>query len=296
MVKDTDSSSMSEATHNNKESDDHKGRYSPAVVSYIDLLGMKQLLADAGEDASKVASVLNTFRRFSSPSEASRDIWEWSFVNFSDLIVRAVPILADANVKYRLGLIFHEVLDLCFLQVNLLDRNILIRGALTIGDIYVQDGLIFGPALVQGYQLESKRAIFPRIIVDPLVLDALKERPELRAHDTFEEEMSYLERTLRTDEDGELFLDYLAWLLDNADDNEQCMAFFAKHKRFVDHNQNNLRAQDLGLNAKEREHRQAKIDWLRKLHNFHVKKLKADVVQQEAGVSRDSLLVEENPT
>ncbi len=105
-----------------------KLEYSPAIVSYIDLLGMKQLLDDAGDDASIVASVLNTFRRFTSPTHETHDVWKWSFVNFSDLVVRVVPILTDANAKYRMGSIFHEIMDLCYLQANLFSRNVLIRG------------------------------------------------------------------------------------------------------------------------------------------------------------------------
>lgn len=50
-----------------------KLEYSPAIVSYIDLLGMKQLLDDAGDDAGIVASILNTFRRFTSPMHETRD-------------------------------------------------------------------------------------------------------------------------------------------------------------------------------------------------------------------------------
>ena len=48
--------------------------------------------------------------------------------------------------------------------------------------------------------------MYPRIIVDPDVLEILKECPVLRAHDTFEEEMSYLDSVLQRDEDRELFL------------------------------------------------------------------------------------------
>jgi len=267
-----------------------KVEYSPAIVSYIDLLGMKQLLDDAGDDASIVASVLNTFRRFTSPTDDTRDVWKWSFVNFSDLVVRIVPVLTDANVKYRMGLIFHEIMDLCFLQANLIDRNVLIRGAVTIGFINVDDGLIFGPALVQAHLLESKRSVYPRIIVDPEVIEQLKKSPMLRAHDEFEEEMSYLESILQKDEDGELFLNYLNWLTENADDHDQHMQFLSVHKGYIEGSVQKLQAQD--LDAAERDKRAAKLAWLCKLHNAHVRSLNPEAVKAETGVIRDTLLTD----
>jgi hypothetical protein len=251
---------------------------------------MKQLLDDAGDDANFVASVLNTFRRFTSPTHETRDVWKWSFVNFSDLVVRVVPILTDANVKYRMGLIFHEIMDLCYLQANLFSRNVLIRGALTVGFISVDDGLIFGPALVQAHLLESKRAVYPRIIVDPDVLEMLKECPVLRAHDTFEEEMSYLDSALQRDEDRELFLNYLNWLNENADDHHEHMQFLAFHKGFI--GESILKLQNQDLDAAEKDKRAAKLTWLCKLHNAHVRSLNPEAVATETGVSRDALLTD----
>lgn len=48
-----------------------------------------------------------------------------------------------ANVKYRLGGFFHEIHDLGLIQINLIDRGILVRGAVVIGDICHHDGLTF---------------------------------------------------------------------------------------------------------------------------------------------------------
>ena len=44
--------------------------------------------------------------------------------------------------------------------------NFLIRGGITIGDLYIDDTFVLGPGLIDAYKLESQNAKFPRIIVD----------------------------------------------------------------------------------------------------------------------------------
>jgi hypothetical protein len=130
----------------------------------------------------------------------------------------------------------------------------------------------------------------PRIIVDPDVLDLLKQCPVLRAHDQFEEEMSYLDSVLQEDQDRELFLNYLNWLNDNADDHHQHMQFLAVHKRFIEESVLKLQNQD--LDAAEKDKRAAKLAWMCKFHNAHVRLLNPEAVTTETGVIRDVLLTD----
>jgi hypothetical protein len=59
--------------------------------------------------------------------------------------------------------------------------GLLIRGAITIGDIVHDDSIVFGPALNRAYELESQQAIYPRIILDPDVGDGFGELPPFMA-------------------------------------------------------------------------------------------------------------------
>jgi len=49
-----------------------------------------------------------------------------------------------------------------------------LRGAATVGNLIHDTACVFGPALIRAYELESKEAKFPRIILDP-------DAPELNA-------------------------------------------------------------------------------------------------------------------
>lgn len=57
---------------------------------------------------------------------------------------------------------------------------------------------IFGPALVNGYELESKKAIYPRIIIDSKVIEnGIKYRQDHHS----QEELYYVMKILTEDDD-----------------------------------------------------------------------------------------------
>lgn len=54
-------------------------------------------------------------------------------------------------------------------------KGILFRGAVVIGDLYNDKIIIFGPAMLEAYELESKKAIYPRIIIEEdTILEGIK--------------------------------------------------------------------------------------------------------------------------
>jgi hypothetical protein len=262
--------------------------YEPSIISLFDILGFKDLLGRAGEDANAVSEMLSLARRFSTPDEGAAENFGWKSINFSDTVVRAVPIVSDANVKVRLGIVFYELTDVAHLQVNLLFRNVLIRGAVTIGRIFMKADVVFGPGLVDAHLLESKHALYPRVIVDKRVLKALKEIPLLRSH-LFDEEMSYINRLVRKDTDGHLFVDYLRYALDNSDDNYEYGTLILAHKELVE--EQILGASALDGRTRYGKSRKQKAEWLRRYHNRHVKTLSAVILKSETEIQKQSLFI-----
>src|SRR6266702_1152597 len=138
------------------------------------------------------------------------------------------------NQRYRLGSFFHEFTQLGFIQINLIHRGILVRGAITIGQVCHADGLIFGLGLADAYRLESKVAVVPRIMVSDELIGAHKTDPRLRRKShTYGDEVEHLAGVLRQDHDGIWFLDYLEFMKSEADDNEQYGQFLLQHKRLI---------------------------------------------------------------
>jgi hypothetical protein len=85
--------------------------------------------------------------------------------NFSDLTVRSTRIPDDANIG---DFVDWELFYLAANQLALATNGVLVRGGICIGDLFVRAGktMLFGPALVKAYKLESEYAVYPRIIID----------------------------------------------------------------------------------------------------------------------------------
>jgi hypothetical protein len=61
------------------------------------------------------------------------------------------------------------------LVVDLLHMGFLTRGAIVLGDLHHRDNVIFGPALIEAYEIESKEAFYPRVIISRAVIEELGE-------------------------------------------------------------------------------------------------------------------------
>lgn len=55
----------------------------------------------------------------------------------------------------------------------MLDLGFLTRGAITVGELYHIDNMIFGPALIEAVSLK-KEAVYPRLICSPKLLEHLE--------------------------------------------------------------------------------------------------------------------------
>lgn len=84
--------------------------------------------------------------------------------------------------------------------------DILLRGGIVKGKLIHRDGLLLGPGMINAYQLESKCALHPRIVIDPKVLwqfarvDGNKKFERLK-------DFKY-EKSFKTEMDGLPYIDY----------------------------------------------------------------------------------------
>ena len=64
-------------------------------------------------------------------------------------------------------------MQLGLMQLIAASQGVWVRGGVTVGNILHDDDVVFGPALNRAYELESKVAKFPRIVLD-VEIDELK--------------------------------------------------------------------------------------------------------------------------
>lgn len=131
------------------------------VVAFYDILGWRSHIARAGTDPRKIGELRRMILRFGRMLSVQRDYTAPNvrFSTFSDNVVISQPVERGSIVQL-LGTLG------CF-ALSCLSAGFLVRGGITVGDIYHDEHFVFGPALNRAYELESAIASVPRIILDP---------------------------------------------------------------------------------------------------------------------------------
>lgn len=148
-----------------------------SVVAFIDMLGFSNMsIASHDADASqhlleKIAAAVEDSRRYvreTMAEETARSTARtWSLKYFSDNLVLGVP--SDDDEAHASQTIAFVLRCAQRYQLRMSFNGFFIRGAITDGLLCLSDDIIFGPTLVESYQLESKTAVVPRILItDPL--------------------------------------------------------------------------------------------------------------------------------
>ncbi len=251
------------------------GGYEPCIVSFIDVLGFRDLLTT--RHAHDIRDILLKLRKFTTPdSEAPprrmKDARLYSRT-FVDSVSDAVIRVRVYNTQYRDGAFFHELLNLIHAQIQCVDSGVVIRGGIAIGNAHVGidgKGPVFGPAMVRAYEVESTEAVHPRIVLDQNVYETFISDDRLhREGHSIGTEINYVKKFLRTDSDGLRFLDYLAGSESEFDHPGEYFNFLEKHAELI---RDKLKT--------TKDNVRAKFEWLATYHNSVIKKI---IVQFEKG-------------
>lgn len=169
-------------------------------LAYFDVLGYKAFFNEEESDHQKflkdilgtldyVKSQVNEFSSFS--SRIGLRVYSDNFL----LYIKEEgqdKVIEDFNALAALTSV------VALIQVKILAQyRILLRGGITKGEFYVDENIIFGKGLIQAVEIESKRAIYPRVAID---VDSFC----LKNYD------SLWKSLIKKDDDGIYFVDYFS--------------------------------------------------------------------------------------
>lgn len=214
-----------------------------SFCAFADVLGYTQLTYEKFKDKSD----LGVFNRYLKVIDDLMEMINEAQKNsFSDGNIFEVKIFTDnlliAHPWYdRFGEaeLWEVTKWLSKFQFDLALEGLFTRGAITLGDLYVDENSVIGPAVIDAYKLETQSAVVPRIILS-------KEISEIVCNEYLnyyaEPEHSPQNRNFVKDSDGQLFINYLIRAL-VYDDEEKGLPDLLIHKdRVVDglrqHNRN----------------------------------------------------------
>ena len=143
--------------------------YEDRIVAFVDILGFRSLVGRLQSDPKlhrQLHGALSAIKSFKSiagdPQTAQKEL-EASV--FSDSIV-----ISGATSE------LHAVIWTCLgLQTRLLAFGVLTRGGISRGPTHHKEDVLFGEGMIKAYDLESKAAIYPRVVVDPQLVSEFPE-------------------------------------------------------------------------------------------------------------------------
>ncbi|HEX2787565.1 MAG TPA: hypothetical protein VHP32_06630 [Ignavibacteria bacterium] len=189
--------------------------YQDSIIIFLDILGFQDLINESYSNKpkrginKKIADIYDgimTIRTILKIDEQEVIGTKYFVSNFSDCVVIAFPfdkpnVLLDTLIRIQ------ELL------LNLSHKEIIVRGGITRGLIYSNRDfqIVFGPGLVEAYQLESKAAHYPRVILDNEIVKICK----MHTNAIYENEVEkYLKNLLEQDTDGMFYIDYFKPLIE----------------------------------------------------------------------------------
>lgn len=188
--------------------------YQECYVAFLDMLGFKDLCTTEQFDCARIKALFNdaelvvlkynsTFGKITIPQEV---IDNSNIMIMSDSIVLSAPCTRSGilNLLYQCS----------FIQNMLLNWGVLLRGGLTKGKFFQYKNLMFGPALVEAYTIETE-AQYPRVVVSDSIITELKtngffEKGNIQKYLSINTDavQTQIELLIKQDADSKFFINY----------------------------------------------------------------------------------------
>lgn len=236
-------------------------RISPYVVMLLDILGFGGTIEEASRNKAeagllqRLLTALGEARphlsdkiSFMSSKRQREKLWESKL--FTDNVVVGIPIFQEGEGDLGTAL---EIAGLY--QYTLAQHGFFIRGAIAVGELFMNSDVVFGSGLTRAYQFERDFARNPRVVIAPSALGLIQRHlchyDKIRStpHDYY----------LLVDTDGQLFVNYLMVPLAGAKAHKVYRQEFKNHKRKIEENLA-LHRNNPGI--------WSKYAWIANYHNF----------------------------
>lgn len=190
------------------------------AVAFIDFLGVKEMIAN--DDDGKLLIVFRAACKAALRmcKQILNDEDEVTIKMFSDNLVLCKRInKSDSKTADVQGAMRRVLVAASLFQYFVLDTiGVLVRGGVTVGELYIDNMMVWGQALVDAYRIENEIALYPRIVIDPKLI-ASEHGSSVLAYDSIEK-----------DDDGLYYLNYInmVWKVRKINSHEETLKKFIK--------------------------------------------------------------------
>lgn len=160
-------------------------KYETRLIAFIDILGFSNLIDETksktgiSEPSKPLNNLVSALQIFHSEAKLEPELQnpetEVDYKNSPEKD-RQVSIFSDSVIiSYKINLLtecLEELLDkLITMQLRLFEYKLLLRGGITIGELIHKNEFCFGPGMIRAYEIENKKAIYPRILIDQAIFE-----------------------------------------------------------------------------------------------------------------------------
>lgn len=241
--------------------------YKDSLVCFADILGTKERVLNltVPEALAEIEKLDFIFKKIVEPTDFEKTGPFPPRANyFSDCFCISEDI-DESNLEFYIKSIFYFFQQVQFIQGNLINQKMLLRGGVTINKHYSDDKIVFGEALIKAHELE-KAAKYPRIVIDPGIYAKLADAADALISKGYDGgsraigyDMEFFETSLKTDQDGTAWLNYLEFHKECED--YEAGDFLRNHRDLIVE----------GLARFQNDpHKLEKYDWLRDYHNEYL--------------------------
>ena len=186
-------------------SEDGRPELRPSWLAFLDVLGFTELIRT--DDREAIARLHQLLRHgnaiLQGPEDNLADFGladHHAMTAFTDNIVLGFPIHDDGEMES--GMAFDRIGQF---QLSMALGCFFVRGGLSFGDAYIDEIAVFGPALLDAYDAETRLARDPRIVITQSGQDVIDRHLEYYMRGQHAPQNTDLKR----DRDGQWFIDYL---------------------------------------------------------------------------------------
>ena len=154
--------------------------YKEYYIAFIDVLGFKQMIKE--KTCQEVVNVYKSIKSMRTLQEVIKEGGEEKSVPVIPHDEIGIKVMSDSVCIYIRAELPESLFQLMFIcmdfQSRMLELNppILLRGAITKGELYSNGDILFGPGFVKSYLMEENNASVPRIIIAKETIDEYNEK------------------------------------------------------------------------------------------------------------------------
>ena len=185
----------------------------PYYFAYMDILGAKKYIES--EESEKYLNIIQRVyaETIGLVKSNSQDFYmpKPKLKIFSDNIVLAIPKIEYFRESTNDISSCNIIIFAAFFQIIALKYSLLVRGGITVDNLYIDEDFVYGKALTQAYKLESEVANYPRIVINPKDIHLfmksdfqqsilLKDSANIYYIDPFEHYFGYIHESVKNEE------------------------------------------------------------------------------------------------